>query len=242
MDYTDIPDPDEPPPLDETDSASGEDEGRSMRYRLQIASNLVTLLVAVSAIGLSVWEGCEARRHNRLAVLPNLDVRGQNLTVESGATVTVGGQPRTVDERQSTRRVVLRNTGLGPAVIQKTLVFPADASRTAEPLVETQADGELVSLYSIDSLLVRMEEQHPRMSLITGSVVHGEMLQAGDEWPFYEAAIPTASVPDTTQGWRIVRDMVNRYSFVICYCSVYGEDCDQEHIGGAPPSDAVCTL
>jgi hypothetical protein len=242
MDYTDIPDPGEPPAPDEVDSASEEDAGRSMRHRLQIASNLVTLLVAVSAIGLSVWEGCEARRHNRLAVLPNLDVNGRNVTVDAGGTVTMGEQPRTMDEQQSTRRVVLRNTGLGPAVIQKALVFPADASRGAEPLVETQADGESVSLYSIDSLLVRMEEQYPRMLLFAGAVVHGEMLQAGDEWSFYEAAIPTASVPDTTQGWRIVHDMVAQYSFVICYCSVYGEDCDQEHIGGAPPSDAVCTL
>jgi len=242
MDYTDIPDPDEPPPPDETDSASEEDEGRSMRYRLQIASNLVTLLVAVSAIGLSVWEGCETRRHNRLAVLPNLDVHARNLMVETGATVTVGGQPRTMDEQQSTRRVVLRNTGLGPAVVRRALVFPADAPRGAEPLAETQEDGESVSLYSIDSLLTRMEEQYPRLVLFTGAVVHGEMLQAGDEWPFYEAAIPTASVPDTTQGWRLVRDRVARYSFVICYCSVYGEDCDQEHIGADPPSDQVCDL
>jgi len=94
MGYTDIPDSGEPPPPDEIDSASEEDEGRSMRYRLQIASNLVTLLVAVSAIGLSVWEGCEARRHNRLAVLPNLDVNERNLTVEAGGTVRVGGRRR----------------------------------------------------------------------------------------------------------------------------------------------------
>jgi hypothetical protein len=32
--------------------------------------------------------------------------------------------------------------------------------------------------------------------------------------------------------------MVSQYSFVVCYCSVYGEDCDQEHIGAEPPPDA----
>ena len=184
------------------------------------------------------------RRHNRLAVLPNLDANARNLVVEAGATVTMGGQPRTVDQQQSTRRVSVSNTGLGPAVVQKALVFPAGAPRGAAPVAETQADGESVSLYSIDALLARLQAQYqaqyPDMLLFTGAIVQGAMLQAGDALTFYEVAIPTASVPDTTAGWRVVRDRVDQYSFVICYCSVYGEDCDQEHIGADPPRGNVC--
>ena len=246
MDIPNLPDPSEPPDSDpaseRADDASDGADGSAFRHRLQLASNLVTLLVAVSAISLSVWEGCEMRRHNRLAVLPNLDANARNLVVEAGATVTVGGQPRTVDQQQSTRRVSVSNTGLGPAVVRKALVFPADAPRGAAPVAETQADGESVSLYSIDALLARLQAQYPGMLLFTGAIVQGAMLQAGDALTFYEAAIPTASVPDTTAGWQVIRDRVVQYSFVICYCSVYGEDCDQEHIGAEPPRDNVCTF
>ena len=244
MDIPNLPDPSAPPDSDpaseRADDASDGADGSAFRHRLQLVGNLVTLLVAVSAITLSVWEGCEMRRHNRLAVLPNLDANARNLVVEAGAAVTVGGQPRTVDQQQSTRRVSVRNTGLGPAVVRKALVFSAGAPRGAAPVAETQADGESVSLYSIDALLARLQAQHPDMLLFTGAIVQGEMLQAGDALTFYEAAIPTASVPDSTQGWRVVRDKVAQYSFVICYCSVYGEDCDQEHIGAAPPRGNVC--
>ena len=246
MDIPDIPDPPEPPESGQASERAGdtsdEADGSTLRHRLQLASNFVTLLVAVSAITLSVWEGCEMRRHNRLAVLPNLDAGERNVSVEAGGTVNVGGESRTVDEELATRRVLLRNTGLGPAVIRKALVFPAGASRGAKPLVETQADDETISLFDADSLVSRLQAAYPRMILFTGGVAQGEMLQAGNERTFYYSAIPRAFVPDSTQGWRVVRDRVAQYSFVICYCSVYGEDCDQEHIGAEPPSDAVCAF
>jgi hypothetical protein len=66
MEIPDPPDvPDDPPPWSEAASSD--------RPWLQILSNYATILIAVSAVVLSVWEGCEMRQHNRLSVLPRLD-------------------------------------------------------------------------------------------------------------------------------------------------------------------------
>lgn len=243
MDVPDLPNPaatpdaDEPPERER--SASGEANGSSFRYRLQLITNFVTLLVAVSAIGLSVWEGCEMRRHNRLAVLPNLESGGQVEQLQAGAALSIAGQERTLEEATYVTRRFILNTGLGPAVVHKALVFQAGAPEGADPVFETDEEDEALNLYSVDALEADIDALD-RTSLVLGPITQGAMLQAGNEWPFLEIAVPASSVPDSVRGMDQVRDLIAQYSFVICYCSVYGEDCDQEHIGADPPSDAVC--
>ena len=58
-----IPDPPDAAPDDKSGSSS-------LQQRLQITSTIVTLCVALLAIGLTVWQGYETRRHNRLTVQP----------------------------------------------------------------------------------------------------------------------------------------------------------------------------
>lgn len=92
-----IPDPDQP-------SDPRSTGGGGLLSRLQ---PLLTLAIAVAAIGLAVWEGVESRRHNRLTVKPRI----------AGA-IDAGR-----DGRGEHVRVSIESTGLGPAVINTFRVY-----------------------------------------------------------------------------------------------------------------------
>jgi hypothetical protein len=68
---------------------------------------LLTLLIALMAIALTIWEGAETRRHNRLSVQPRLDA-----AIESGR-----------DSAGEYVRMAIESTGLGPAVIRAFRVY-----------------------------------------------------------------------------------------------------------------------
>lgn len=72
--------------------------------RLQSA---LTLVIALVAIGLAIWEGAENRRHNRLSVLPRL-----------GAEINSGR-----DGDTEYIRMAVESTGLGPAVIKSFRIY-----------------------------------------------------------------------------------------------------------------------
>ena len=89
-----VPEPDPAPP-----------QGKAhLLMRLQA---VITLLIAVAAIGLAIWEGAENRRHNRLSVLPRL-----------GAEINSGRESGTEYVRMS-----VESTGLGPAVITAFRIY-----------------------------------------------------------------------------------------------------------------------
>lgn len=204
---------------------------------LQILANYATLLVAVSAVALSVWQGYEMRQHNRLSVLPNLDVTGTRLVLDEGGQVQYGGTPETMTERSYVLRVGVENTGLGPAVFEKALVYRAGEET---PLAETEQEGDVVSFRDANSLGKRIRGQFSGIENQLDAFEQGTLMKAGDKQYLYESLIPASAVPDTLDAFPInrVQGMIGEYSFVVCYCSVYGEDCDQEHIGAEPPANA----
>lgn len=59
----------------------------------------IALLVAIFALLISVWQGCEQRRHNRYSIRPllNFDVQSSN----------------------ETKNIQLANEGLGPAIFKR---------------------------------------------------------------------------------------------------------------------------
>ena len=67
----------------------------------------LTLVIAVAAIGLAIWEGAENRRHNRLSVLPRL-----------GAEINSGREGSS-----EFIRMAVESTGLGPAVIKTFRIY-----------------------------------------------------------------------------------------------------------------------
>lgn len=230
MDLVETPDP--PPEDTETDAESASGSW------LQILANYATLLVAVSAVVLSVWQGYEMRKHNRLSVLPNLDYAGANLSLEKGDEAQYGGKLETMTEGSYVWRAGVKNTGLGPAVFEKALLYRAGEDTI---LYETEEEEDAVSVRDADSLGIRIRRQFPGMENLWGSFEQGSLVKAGNKQFLYEAIIPSSAVSDTldTSPLVRVREMFEQYSFVVCYCSVYGEDCDQAYIG-APPPDGAC--
>jgi len=217
---------------DEGDPGSGNTSGSW----LQILANYATLLVAVSAVTLSVWQGYEMRKHNRLSVLPNVDVVVKQLSLEKGEEVELGGTSETVTERTSYLGIKIENTGLGPAVFEKAKLFRAGADTV---LYQTSEKGEVLNIYRADSFAEQTRRLFPEMSRFSGSIRQGVMMKAGETQPFLQAGIPASSIPDTLDGnpRRRLRALISRYSFVGCYCSVYGENCDHVSVGAKPPSD-----
>ena len=188
--------------------------------RLQVLANILTVLVALAAIGLSIWEGYENRLHNRLSLLPQL--QNAESTVREG-----------VNDDAYTMNFALANTGLGPAVIENIVVF-----RDGEQVFDAVEAGGYLGYAEITQEL----EQLP---FYIGTFTHGryagELLQAGKEHVLLRMDVP---VIDSLSQWTpgIVRERVmNRYSFVFCYCSVYGENCGMTYVSQAPPSEHVCS-
>lgn len=221
--------PDQPPDDADAEASSGS--------WLQILANYATLLVAVSAVLLSVWQGYEMRKHNRLSVLPNLDGTGTRLVLKEGDQVQYGGTPETMAERSYVLRMGLENTGLGPAVFERVLLYRVEEDTT---ISETEQEGDWISFRDANSLGKRIRSQFPGMENQLGAFEQGTLMKAGETQYLYETLIPASAVPDTLDAFppNRVQGMVNGYSFVVCYCSVYGEDCGQEHIGAEPPSNA----
>ncbi len=207
-------------------SESSGDEQESVRVRwlasdrAQTLANVLTIIVAVAAIALSIWEGVENRRHNRLSVLPHLERAGLNLNEDSVYTM----------------RFAVENTGLGPAVLQNFLVFH-DGEKVFDSAA--QPDG----YFSYEAIRDDLSKLPFRADAFTNAYTTGELLKAGAEHLLIdlEIALPTGEA-DSPADWppNQVRRVIYTRSFVFCYCSVYEEDCDQVHVGAEPPSEDVC--
>jgi hypothetical protein len=91
----DVPVPDPPPPGPGSDGT------------LSRLMPLLTLVIAVVAIGLALWEGVESRRHNRLTVKPRI----------------AGAIDEGRDNNGEYVRMSIESTGLGPAVINTFRVY-----------------------------------------------------------------------------------------------------------------------
>ena len=103
---------------------------------------VLTLLIAVAAITLAIWEGLENRRHNRLTVQPRV-----------GAEVEIGG-----DSAGRYVRLAVESTGLGPAVIRTFRIYldgialdtlVTSASTPWKPVIDAiSSDGMRISAHA----------------------------------------------------------------------------------------------
>lgn len=211
-------------PKNDGDAGSSEspDDSTMLSYRhLQMISVFATLLVAVSAIGLSVWQGVEMRRHNRLSVLPYIS--NASLMLSEDSTYRYLAQ--------------IENTGLGPAVFERILVYESGAGPDDEPVLKLDEPGDRVSLYTKDAFSRGLEKLPFDPDQFTAPLRQGYMLQSGETLSFYRGAV-TLSAVDSTLGFppRRMRDAISTHSYVVCYCSVYGEDCQSVSLGADPPA------
>jgi len=71
----------------------------------EIMIGVSATVIALASLLLSVWQGLEARHHDRLSVLPRLTFKNAFAT----------GEPHT--------GITLANKGVGPAIVQKFAIF-----------------------------------------------------------------------------------------------------------------------
>ncbi len=215
-----------PPAHPEQNSATGSPApGGERPYwrsenRLENLANILTVIVALAAIGLAVWQGYQNRQFFRLSVLPHLEKVPMSVEGDSGYRV----------------RYFVRSTGLGPAVLQNFLVF-----HEGEKVYDSeQAD----SPYYYVEVREDLHQLPFQFSISNWPYVSGQILRAGGDYTLMDARFTKSSVnEDSLDRWPpniVMDDVLNTRSFVFCYCSVYETDCDMTYMGAAPPVENVC--
>lgn len=187
---------------------------------LQVLANVLTIFVALAAIGLSIWEGRENRRYNRLSVLPHLESSQEVLQEAS--------------KRRFTITYGLKNTGLGPAVIKNLYVY-----RDGTEIFEATTEGKL---YSFSGFLDDVNALPFQVGSFVQSRGTGDLLAINDLHLLFRLHTPEA---DTVSEWPpavVKKEVLDRYSFLFCYCSVYDEHCRDVTVGVAPPEHAQCSF
>lgn len=196
--------------------------GNERNVKLQMVANVATLLVAMCAIGLSIWEGRENRLHNRLSVLPQLE-RIQS-TLREG-----------IEDTTYSIKYALDNSGLGPAVLKDVIIFYKDSL--------IFRSGPENRYYEFHELTEELEDLPFFVSTLTHARRSGELLRAGSDHLLFHLDIP---IGDTIKGMSrssyVRTEIIYNYSFVFCYCSVYGEDCQETYLAGPPPEERACSF
>lgn len=238
---------DQEPAVDRGDEQNDEaprpsDDDKTPRYwrtdwlasdRAQTLANVLTIIVALAAIGLSVWEGMENRRHNRLSVLPHLEPIEADMASDTPIESEHFLLPAAMDSLYAVG-YSLRNSGLGPAVLEDIVVFTGEedglASVPSDSMSYLQAVGQDVDRLPFDAGVLRRP------------YAEGAMLPAGEVHHFATVIVPYSAVDsDTLDPIVTIRnEVMERHSVVFCYCSVYGEDCDMTYLGAEPPVADVC--
>jgi hypothetical protein len=204
----------------------------SVQDRLRVATQIVTLVVALSAIGLSVWQGAEMRQHNRLSVIPKLEVGG----IWGSGTGTIGSNPVYTDS------VVIENAGLGPAVLHRIQVRRADSV-----VYDTQRPGDVDSLYMYGAFQKALRGYQKRTGREAGlfnvrTYAPGTMLPT-EGHPLFQIQVELPDSLDAENVYPVRQDLASFYrthELHVCYCSVYREDCAVASLWGTPPDDLVC--
>jgi len=171
----------------------------------------LALVIALVAIGLAAWEGAENRRHNRLSVMPRLAAE-----IESGR-----------DSAEQFVRMAIESTGLGPAVIGTFRIYfdgvPQDTLASAS-MIPWRKAIEAVS----DSIT----------QVNAHSVGGNYYFPVGRRYVLFEAKRLRLSTEDSTAG--DLAGILDRLAVQICYCSVYGTDCDAVLLTTTPLQALAC--
>ncbi len=90
-----------------------------------LVTGVSSTAIALCALGLSVWQGYQARKHNRLAVRPHLTTWSHS------------------DVEERCYAVEVMNNGIGPALIES---FSVQVDGTAIPGEETEAVNQAMKI------------------------------------------------------------------------------------------------
>jgi hypothetical protein len=158
---------------------------------------LFTLVIAITAIALALWEGLENRRHNRLSVVPRI-----------GAEMDAGTNPTS-----EFVRLGIESNGLGPAVVTAfRIYFDGELQDTADGF-GTAAWQPAMEALQRDSVF----------DINAQGIGTGYFLPPGRAAIVFEATRPRRAAGSSLAPLVGIFD---RLAIQICYCSVYHSDCD----------------
>jgi len=207
---------------------------RGSSVRLQNLANLLAIAVGVAAIGLAVWQGYENRRFYRLSVLPHLEQHEADWGTPQPILSEYFLFPDGTDSVYAVGYSVA-NTGLGPAALRDFLVY-----RDGEVVFAAAASGERYTFSDVKADLNRLP--FPTLKLNFGYAA-GQLLAEDEIHHLISVGVPMEAVDEAALDrpvTEIVKDVLETYSFVFCYCSVYQSDCGTTYVGAEPPVERAC--
>ncbi len=116
-------------------------------YKLSTETWIATCatFIALCALFVSVWEGVQTRRHNKLSTNPNLGIRVS------------------ISQNHASMGVFIENNGLGPAILEKLVVYIDNQPTTMENVMGI-FDSKVTLLTHLNQLTVK---EGQRLELIS---------------------------------------------------------------------------
>jgi hypothetical protein len=148
-----------------------------------------SVVIAVCALVVTSWQTAVTREHNRLSVLPSLNIyyRDESEDGEIGW--------------------VVENTGLGPAIIGKSVIWVDDAP--IEGGISYKAWVEAVKQIGI-----------PRKDVVVSGLAYKEVVQHGSQFPLLALKDDMENEQNRKQ---YISALWSRVHLEVCFCSFYGE-------------------
>ena len=190
--------------------ATGRGEEAKTLKKINVNHDLLALFVAAMVLLLTVWEGYETRRHHRISVVPKLDLDVNLETDETTRKVHFG----------------VESSGLGPV---KVMEFEVLYNGVVQPVEDPFAR----LIHDLDQL---EKQEGTELNFVTSGIPDGSFLPPrARETLFSIVATHEAGVSEDIAAF-----VVESLDMVICYCSVYDDQCQKGSFSGEPNSEVEC--
>ena len=168
---------------------------------VELTLSISAMIIAISSIGISIWEGITMRNHYHLSVQPHLNY-----------FFDIEEFPDDDETNFSTAVYKIKNNGLGPAVITNIEYF------IDEKKIDTGSDENkdiiFDELFNFDNIA-----GHGYSTLLIGQTI-----PMNETLTIYEYAFMTKEAFK-----RQSMEFYNRFSFIIKYKSLYDEHFETSH-------------
>lgn len=162
----------------------------------ETTGSIIAILIGICALGISIWQGYETRKNYHLSVIPNISV--QNYFVNSFEYVGI----------------VLKNTGIGPAIISKFYV-----KIDGQTIVKKEEFSlELNKFIDIQKKEFKSKDiEH--IKFLWGEI-NDSIIPVGSEVPLIW--VENKNLIDE-ENEQFIEETIEKISFYIEYKSLYGE-------------------
>ena len=179
--------------------------------KVKVSHDYLALFVAVLVLFLTVWQGYETRQHNRISVVPKLDF---DINVQSSSN-------------NKSISYYVESTGLGPVKIVDFAVF-------------YKYKGKVTQSKDFDYLMKDLRGLNDKLKfnldLASSDIDVGSFMAPGVHEVLFKAKVES----DTGVSDEINKHVRDTLDIVICYCSVYDDQCGQAQFSNPPIVEYVC--